>query len=360
LSSIGTTSAAGMGELRWEQAGVGATYGRVNAGVYPNSGALNFWPSATTLNTGGGIVFPSTTSDENSIVQNSYWPLLDSPGWKVTFVFSIMRDQNVSGGYTAVAFNLTRSSFYIGLGAQATSGMVTRRPAAFFGCRYDTDTTAPSIGDTTFHLEACMNTLPTTSTTVFNAQGTNGGTFDTGIIPAEGVYYRLEISCTAADSVTITLNGVGTTFTLTKVVSSAVGSLNIIAGNGAVQFGGTCTGTTNINGYLGSAPGSKFTIGGLSGGNLVDNGDYICIAQRSGLSAPNALSSTAIGAVGATFTLTGYPGLIPFASYWNDTTGAAPTVASRAAAIDYFSFVWNPNLGPNAPGTPDSTKSRYW
>jgi hypothetical protein len=277
------------------------------------------------------------------------WPLLDYPGWKFIWVFGIGR---VGQGSPGATFSWTQVSMYMGLANYPSlmsnlTATNTPRPPFFLGLRYDTDTTAPAISDTTFKFEYVQN-LTATATTRINTQGT---IFDTGMVATEGRKYRLEISCTTSGQVKFFFtDGVttsSTTMTVTQFSSSTTPTVSISNGLGFYS-------TTD---YLPWAPGSKATITGgvvaafnttltmIPSSLQPLNGQFYMAGSQS--------STPDTGAVTKVF-----PALVPFVSFGNDTQ-AAPTANLKAIQWDFISFVWNPGVG-GGTGTPNSTLARYW
>lgn len=332
----------------------------------PNFGVYNMiLPQTTSANAnGGGSLwwrYSVAPAWEN------LWPLLDYPGWKMTWVFRLSRQGAGTAGVNpgANAFNVTKMSLYIGLANNIslnTSFNSWGRPGQFYGVRYDTDTTAPSINDSTYWLEAVNNGANNTARV--NTQGTNGGTFNTGIVVAndENNWHRLEISYPAVGSMTITLDGVGTTFTVGQFSKSfSVGTPGITVTNGYAVIGVNPAPANPVPGWTN---GSKVTMSGWTNGGgsgyTAYNGTFV--VQR--VDSYDNMFFLAPGAVSGnegntTITVSSYAPVYPFVGLFNDTSGTSPNGLSRPLQIDYFSFVWNPALS-TAGGTPNSAKSRYW
>lgn len=354
-------ASGGTGDFNWGIGGLGtpAIYNYGGALPYIGQCELNLANTAANQN---GFVVPRYATTGIALVRNVWdtaWPLFDYPGWKMTWVFTIRRpDPRNGGGFHA--FDTTRLSLYVGLanGWAPNSSALTLdpRPNVFFGCRFDTDTTAPSIADTTYVLEACTNAIDNTGTTRYNNQGTLGGTFNTGIAPADGVFHRLEISCVTVGSVTITLDGVGQTFTITPLTTTWPNAA-IATGNGqALMFMPTPSAAySNTVGQSGFGPGSRITF---AGGSLPAAyvGTFTALQNVSGSA---VIAPAGPGGVTGTFTSTVYPGVYPVASIAQDSTGAVADQWSRSLVLDYFSLVWNKGLATGAPA-PSSTLPRYW
>jgi hypothetical protein len=240
---------------------------------------------------------------------------------------------------------MTQKSFYAGL--LATSGTLgTVRPPNFLGLRYDTDTTAPAISDSTLKFEVVSNPL-----TAFR-NNTQGQVFDTGITPTQGVQYHLQIQCLTVGQVTMILTGggvsVSNTFTIPKLVVANTGGTQ---GNG--QIGRVSLGSSVLVPF---GPGSQVTFSAFSGAEATLNGTKSLIDNNnSGQMTFYSVYNTFNNSVA--FSLTGYPAYVPGIIYGNDTT-ATPT-SNVACAIDFYGFVWNPGVGGGA-GTVNPLLPRYF
>src|SRR5260370_36771717 len=84
-----------------------------------------------------GVVPPAANSGINTTGANSMWPLLDYPGWKCTWVFTIRRP--LTANPVSTPFDATKLSVYVGLGNGSGTNSFSTRPAGFIGVRYDTD-----------------------------------------------------------------------------------------------------------------------------------------------------------------------------------------------------------------------------
>ena len=105
-------------------------------------------------------------------------PFVTNPPWKMIWVFRFMPNLGFS---PTAGFDLTNRAAYIGLGV-VIPGFVTfaQRPYNFVGLRFDQDTTAPSIGDTTFQFEVLQNGPQSSVSTRTSSNGVNnqgGATF---------------------------------------------------------------------------------------------------------------------------------------------------------------------------------------
>jgi hypothetical protein len=361
FGNVTDLTGAFIGELGWS-AQNGPTSGLSKTlcmGGFPNLGQVQLFPSLTTANSGGSMV-PSSTwgsnrtnpGDSNSDL-SSRWPLLDYPGWTATWVFRIVRPNIRSAEQTPIAFDKTKLSLYVGFanGGTATPPMqFSQRPNVFYGVRFDTDSTSPSIGDTTFHLEACQNAINSQVVTRFNAVGTNGGNFDTTIAPSEDIFYTLQMSYLMSGSLVMTFTDgtttSSTTFTLTPLSMSGLnnGGFGITKNQGLVFLPCGPAAFTSSAGCFGFGTKSKATISGMTGGFAVYNGTKLILDTDEGNTGALAIyfKDPTGGSVGnpGTFTMSGYSALVPFVGISNDTTGGA-AVGSRSVAVDEFHFIWN-------------------
>lgn len=321
-----------------------------------------YWTPGGPIPNVGLLALPNngTSGQANFLLRGPFtphgMPLLDFPGWKLSWVFQISRVRDFpNGGSPTPAFSWAKVSMYVGLGnwgvnntAATFANTTTPRPPFFLGLRYDTDTTAPSIGDTQFVFEYVNQTLATS----YSRSNTQGTTASTGITVTEGNWYRFEMSCAAAGQVQMTLTDGTTSFTSTLSVAKITtttnpGSVSVSNGTVFVSYGST---------LLPVGVGSSLAVSYSGGGSSV-SGTFSQFDV-----APNATTlrfmGTGTGGVPTTSSASFYPAYAPIFVFGNDSQ-AAPTGWSKGVNIDYYAFVWNMNLGPNAPGTPNSLKSRY-
>lgn len=188
-----------------------------------------------------------------------------------------------------------------------------------------------------------------------------GQTFVTSAVPTMGLWHRLDITCSAAGVVVMTLDG-----SSTNTVTWTIPFVSYTAINGTVACtsheGSIAVDTIGTSGTAFTPPfssGSTITISGLTGGNAPLNGTWTTFYGDGATykfdapAAPNQANNS------AGFGMGGYSALTPMVLFGNDDT-ASPTTGVLRTFVDFFSFVWNPNLGPSAPGTPDKTKARGW
>jgi len=370
----------GQGETGWSLFGTGTNSASYLGGVPPNLGVYEFTLNAPTANYMTGIYPDKASYNGGGGFTLARTPYFDYPGWKMTWIFSIRLPQgNFNFAFNSGAFSLHNLSVYVGLGngrdGNPNSTTFAPRPQQFVGVRYDTDTTSPSINDTTFHLEACFNTLANGAPlTRFNNVGTGnvGGNFDTGIVPQHGVFYRLDMEYLTVGNLKMTLSGGGktasTNVTLAPIfqhITPASGNANQGAPWGLGPLDGTLTflggpfSTNNTDGWAGFGAGSIVGVSGFGGIYLPNNGIYTILGPYSGYSDAGFSVGSITGVTSLSvmeYYVLGYPAMIPTASIANDSNGGISPF-SRALAIDFFGFVWNKGLIGSA--TIDPTQSRY-
>ncbi|VVB51945.1 Uncharacterised protein [uncultured archaeon] len=286
---------------------------------------------------------------------------------------------NASGGSTTYTLVNVNSSIptnaYIGISFVIT-GFTNSANNGTFTCISNTGTTlvlnnasgtsethagfatGGSINDAFFVFEVVQN-KQYTSAIRHDAQGS---TFTTNVSPAAGAWHRLDISCTVAGQVTLTLDGSGTnthTFTVSTgtYTSNSSSSLGSNGTSGAIAM---AVGTTGNLGYIPFAPGSSVTVSGLTGGASVLNATYIIEQQNDNGGSPFIIfpTSQTVGTTNGTATMVGYPALTPLFSFGNDDS-AVPSNAVRIF-VDFFSLVWNKAIISPSATLPDKTKARYW
>jgi len=347
---FGHAAQSQFGELGWGAVGNATTpdvFTAVVQGAFPNIGQLELYNNPVPSANGGAYIVPNinnvsagTQTGPPAVGWQTPLPLLDYPGWKITWVFCVRRPSPSNNN--TVPFDVTKFSMYLGLangygGSSAWSS--GPRPPVFYGVRYDTDTTAPSIADATFHLEACQNAISSTTSQRWNNVGTGGGSVDTLIPIVEGTWHTLTISYPTQDSITMTLDAFTTTFALTRLSVSGIGlGFATVSANGTSFIPGNLTGAfSNTNGFHGAAPGNLVMISGNTGTATGFTGTFT--VQTEGLN--SWYIPTPGGAVDGTFqnaTFQAYSGLVPFASQACDSTGAPASNLSRALVLDRFIF----------------------
>src|SRR6266576_2760166 len=204
-----------------------------------------------------------------------------------------------------------------------------------------------------------------------------GTVVDTGIAPTFGHWYRLDMSCSATGIVTISLLDetaaatVSSVYTIPKMVVNATGLSLVSDINKQVVVslapdGAGFNATPKVSFPQFGAHGSVITISAVTGNPAVLNGTWTTYPNNALFSIGNwnaVITQTNAITFDATHTatLTGYPSFTPIVLWGCDDSGGNTAFPNASwCAVDLFTFVWNPNLGPGAPGTPNALKSRYW
>lgn len=346
--NFGGNSNGTYGELGWYGAGAISGTGDYISGAPPYLGSLQ-WANNSSSN-GTVSFFPGPAAIVNGFsYSTSMYPLLEFPNWKIVWEFSISRAINSGFGSSILpAFSFLQTSFYIGLHTAIVLPITWGRPSIFIGLRYDTDTSAPSIGDTTMKFEVVTNPLTTSRN---NTQGT---VIDTGLTPTEGQSYRLEIECTEVGTVTMSINGSAPVSFVVPEVTVSSATTNTSAGANGLGYVGY---STSVNGLSPFTTGSIIAVAGpppgLAGTFSVIQGDNTGQAIIFG---PPGIPTVA--PTSTANSIKGYPAFYPGMTFGNDSS-STPTANSKAINLDFYGFVWNPGVG-GGTGTPDATKPRYW
>ncbi|MDE2106152.1 MAG: hypothetical protein KGL39_53510 [Patescibacteria group bacterium] len=354
VTSSATSGSIGLG---WDLLGTINNNGMSAGGPPPHLGSI-WWENASIVgNT--GLLIPNVFQGTNQVSAEPYWPLFDSPGWQLTWIFKVEAPRNQA----TTTFQTTKKSIYVGLAGPTVESYVAgniSRPNIFFGVRYDTSTTSPSINDSFFTLEVVYN-YAFVSSARNNVQGTIK---ITNIAPTQGTWHRLDISCSKSGSITMTLDG-SSSNTLTATVPKFSQTLTSLSGsiNGNQALIEWAVGTSPNNPASPFSAGSKITVGGFTGANSPINGTWTVTRLGSSGETNNFIQwdlvNANVNSASVMGTVSGYPAVLPVAIFGNDNT-SAPTSSTMALFVDFFSFIWNPNLGSNAPGTPIATLPRYW
>ena len=337
----GVVSNVGYGSLGWYAAGTtGGIYVSNNP---PYLGGLQ-WPNSASANVGVSF-FPGTVGAGH--FSTSMMPLLEYPGWKLIWEFEISRALSVNFSSSLLpAFSFAQTSFYIGLQTALSLPVTWGRPSIFIGLRYDTDTTSPSINDATMKFEVVTNALVSSRN---NAQGT---VVDTGLTPTEGQSYRLEIECTTAGTITMSLNGATpVSFVVPKMTVQSSGT-NIAVGANGLGYVGYNSAVNGVSPFTTGSTVSVAAQAGLTGTWPVFEGDNGSDAVIIGPGIPT------VGSTVQANSITGYPAYYPSMLFGNDSS-LGPTANSKAVTLDFYGFVWNPGVG-GGTGTPTATDPRYW
>lgn len=211
--------------------------------------------------------------------------------------------------------------------------------------------TGPALSDSTFQFEVVSNA--NCAIRRINNQGTVSST---GITPTENAWYRFEMTYTAAGNLIMTLSGNGSTATHTfssVPTTTCKGANTTHRGNGLgdLQPGANVTDASSSNHAW--AIGSIVTMSGM--GQTFYNGTFTLLSQDGSGSWVYILAGAADTTANATPTVTGYPGVVPYFAWGNDTQS---TPATANIALDLFAMVWNTGLA-SSPATLDTTRSRY-
>ena len=357
-----------ISELPWSYANSGGSgYPAMISGGFPCVGSIGWMNSSTAA----GISCMTCLNGASSYPQAFAMPVFDYPSWKTTWVFQLEKTLVANDA----AWSWSQVSFYIGLGnwcpnSSLSTSMVPRLPC-FCGLRYDTDTTAPSIGDTQFVFE-CVQQVLSNSTPTRSTSNAQGNTSATGIHAVEGHIYRFEMLYTAVGSVQMTLvdGTAGTSYSATLTMpkwtlSNSHTSETQDTGSGIVGFNFANSGGSNMAAPFG--PGSQIAVSGITTSGYTGlNGTWSCVGGSNNGTASSIANSilygSALPASGTTLTgstFSGYSGVVPWFAFGNDSS-ASPVAASKGVKVDFFSFVWNPGLNTASPGTPNALKPRYW
>ncbi len=368
--------------------------GGIYFGVFNNGGAnayagqnITFSGFGTAANNGTFLCTASTTT---SLTVNNASSTNESPASiggqpianAVLAGIPLTAAANTSGGntvYTMVDVNTVGSGAngaYIGLTFVVT-GFTNAANNGTFTCVQSTNTTltlnnASGVAETHqgFATTTSLNDSFYTFEVVENPQyqsaarhNKQGQTFVTSVAPIAGIWHRLDMTCSAAGVVVMTLDGSATntwTVTVPKITYiAASGQASWTSYEGRVAL--SSVGTSGNDFTAPFASGSVVTISGLPIFYTTLNGTWTDLyvegpsnAIRWAMPTRGSLTNGSVS-----YTAVGYPSLTPVFTYGNDDT-AFPITGTMRSVVDFFSLVWNPNLGPSAPGTPDKTKARYW
>ena len=145
-----------------------------SGGVFPHLGVMQLINSSTSND--WTAMCPANTMANTTAGLKETWPLLDYPGWKMSWVFQLLRGPNSGAGGEIVdsgnVFSLAKTSCYVGMatpGSQSpNNGLGPGRPWVFLGLRYDTDP------GTSFAVTSVANASG--GNTVYTGTFTGGGT----------------------------------------------------------------------------------------------------------------------------------------------------------------------------------------
>lgn len=351
---IGGTS-TNPGELAWSRFGSTTLFQGNGASSFPTrAGVVHILPPASTTQCCGiALNAPTTTSNE---IEQMY-PLVDYPSWQTEWIFTFVRQPAINS--IVSPFPLVKISMYVGLACWGGSGLISTtdaRPANFVGLRFDCDTTAPTIGDTTMVFECVSNANGTSAT----RNNTQGNTFDTGMAPTENVDYKFMLRCLTRGQVQMRLlNSLGG--------DTGWQTLNVPKNS---YSGGTSNDNHGITTYTASGMSTNFALatagtilditgwtGGTAGANFsVINNRFNTVAFDwfdGSFSYGTATTTNQTTAV-----VSFYPAYYFTCEFGNDTE-ASPS-NNRAIQLDFFSFVWNPGVNPNNTIAANPSKVRYF
>ena len=349
----GTIPISGIGQLGWALIGSSAGQGGVLGGVPPYLGQYA-WSNTATASQLAILTLAGSGSFSDNAYSQLGWALMDNPGWVMSFIFKVETGDPFS---IAPTFSAAQKAIYIGLFGQdifTDLSAPVSRPNLFMGLRYDTSTSAPSIDDSFFTFEVVENPRGTTAA----RDNTQGITQVTSVAPVAGAWHRLDIFCSVAGQVTMMLDGANQ-FIATVPIFSIATTFGGVVNDGAARLNWTVSGTTPPQGFWNT--GTALDVSGfdLASGLIALNGKWQASAASENFVAFDAPLVPNIPSGSGTAIVSGYPAFIPGIWMGNDDT-ASPTVDTLLMVIDFFSFVWNPNLGPTAPGTPNALLPRYF
>jgi hypothetical protein len=362
-------NAAGAGRLGWSPYINPFSFKNFGSGLVPPifNGIQCQFQSINTAQSTHGMVLPIQQPIGEPAAM---WPLADYPTWKATFVFTPCQfgQGYASGSDFSLSYGLTR--LYIGFASafnDANGTNSTSRPFCFMGLRFDTDTTAPSIADTTFHFECVSNLIADNTTGVGN--NLQGNVFNTGIAPTENVAYRLDMECVTAGQIIFTLSGNGVTTgpqTLNvPLYTFPGGTINV----NSITFSGNTNYPTMRFNVGGLAPnrggcvwgsGSIIAVSGITGALAPYNGTYtVLLGQNDGFITKDSTVHGAglVGTAGTAVT-SGRPAFLPCWLMATNNLTSAITI-NMALRANYYGFVWNTGIG-NPSATTNSLQARYW
>ena len=326
----------------------------VNAsGAFPFVGYAAWTQTATVSQT--GILYPASFgANSNTFAPQAVatWltnllPLFDYPGWQVSFVFRLNPYLNSS---SSVAFSMAKKSLYVGLFSNNPISINSvSRPFIFFGIRFDTSTTGPSINDSFFTFEV-VETLLNGAVSRVNAQG---ATQVTTIAPSANVIYQLDITYKTAGSITMKFSNGTTSSTFTTPVAQlgqGLGGLTAQILNGMFYVEAEAVSTSALP-FVGEGSICTFANITTAGfGGLITGSPWIVKKVNENVQAPIALiefMSPTLGNAGPSVLnstpsnsmFTAYPGVYPGVWFGNDDT-ASPTANTAQIEVDKIFFQW--------------------
>lgn len=356
---ISLASGVGYGNVGFCAVGVSAasTFGSLSgSGPFPFTGFM--WLSNNNIASDGTFILPAwsygvaNAADVNP--PNVSWetnklPLLENPGWQITIIFRLMNCTAQAPGTDQATFSATKKAIYIGVCGDNPwydTGLPSSRPNIFAGLRFDTSTSGASINDTFYTLEIVNNAVQSNYTARLNTQGS---TYVTNVAPAVETIHRVDIICSTAGTITVTLDQSGTNTLTASMAQTAYvieGAFEVIA-DGIV---GNSQATGSGVQYIPFGCGSQITYSGITSAAFEQlNGNTYTLRRVS--FAPNVsfmyfmhdqgtlTSESSTVLAGASAVATGYPALYPCIMFGNDDT-ATPTAYSMEINVDKIYFNW--------------------
>lgn len=235
-----------------------------------------------------------------------------------------------------------------------TASQITLNNPAGVSESHAATATGPAFSDASYQFEATQNQ--------YAGSNVQGSVVSTGIV-LDNNWHRFRMRSLVAGTILFSLDG-GTE------TSIAIGAQTWTAGSGSgqsfaftqayhsgsVQVVNLSQSENTIGGSV--CPGTPLVISGVTGGTLpAFNGTWNTTEQQplSLLYFDASPIASNAGGNSSTGTATFYNAFAPFLMIMTDSSGAA----ANAIQIDFFSFVWNPNLS-TAGGTPIATNPRFW
>lgn len=213
-----------------------------------------------------------------------------------------------------------------------------------------------SISDSTFQFEVVSNLNNNA-----NRINTSGTVVNTGITPKENVFYRFELVSLSANVVTMNLVGDdGSSFssTFSSIPTTSVkgntggGTFSLAVANGIFAMSQTAN-ASNTTSNMVWAPGSVVKVTGAANSYFnktwTIGGDFFTSHWTTYTGDSTSITETTSSA-----TQTGYPGLMPYFAFGNDTQ---TTPLTKSIGLDFWAFVINHGL---AGVTANPALARYW
>jgi hypothetical protein len=279
-----------------------------------------------------------------------------SSGGTAVYTGTFPNGSTYTGKYFSVSGFVTHSSNNGGpwVCSAGTSTTLTLANASAVAETATASTHDTALSDTTFKFECVSNTMRNS----YVRNNLPGNVTDTLVTPAENIWYRVDMLCTAAGQVQMCLSGNGATTGFQTVnvpqYSFTSATVGFNSPNGPTSFGFTSSGLSNL---MGSGEGTKLNASSWAGGTagaswtrtLIGFNDVSSYVPYDSTLGSTTSQSTAV------FTFN--PGMYPGVMFGNDSE--ASPAANRRAYIGYWSLVWNPEVG-GGTGTPNANYARYW